>query len=374
MINESIFKAYDIRGIYPEQLNEETAKLIGKAFIKLTNAKKVVVGRDTRLASPALSKAAIRGMLSMGANVDNLELVPVDAIYFTAGKFGYDGGIYITASHNPKEYDGFKMIDKNGDVIRGVKLKEVILLNDFETNVLPGALNKKNITNDYLKHILSFVNLNKIKPLKVVVDASNGMAGKIISLLQPQLPTEIIALNFELDGSFPNHAPNPLETGAMDMLSQKIIESKADLGVIFDGDSDRLFFMDETGNFIKADITLLVLAKHFLKTRPGSAIVYNAVCSKAVPEFVKKWGGKPVKSKVGYVNVREKMKQNQAVLSGELSAHYAFKDNYYSDSGIIAFLILLQLISEDGRPLSEITKELTIYAKANEVNIEVKDR
>lgn len=369
-----IFRAYDIRGIYPEELNEETAYKIGQAFVEYTGAKEVVVGRDMRLSSPSLFKATTQGITDFGADVYNLGLVPTECLYFTVGYYGYDGGMMITASHNPKEYNGFKMVKKGVNWIRGVeigkKIGEIKLLKKEKK----GKVKNINIWPDYLNHLFSFVDLKKIKPFKIVVDAGNGMAGKVIPLLEPKLPIKIIPLNFELDGNFPNHPPNPLFEGASEQISKTILEKKADFGFIFDGDADRIFLIDELGNFIGGDITLLLLAQYFLVKNPGKGIAYNLICSKSVPELIKTWGGRPIRTAVGFVNVREGMLQNDGVMGGETAGHYCFKDNFYADSGFLSFLILLQLISERGEKVSQMITKLSPYTKAKEINFEIENK
>ncbi|MFH1207456.1 MAG: phosphomannomutase/phosphoglucomutase [Patescibacteria group bacterium] len=373
-INAKIFKSYDIRGIYPADLNEDTAYLVGQAFAQLTKAKKVVVGRDMRLGSPTLTEKLVAGLMSQGVDVDNIGQVPIDAVYFATGKFDYDGGIMTTASHNPKEYNGFKMVIKKGKSlqwIRGIELYEFMCDKTFSAASQPGSTKDRDIIEDYLQHILSFVDVKKIKPFNIVVDAGNGMAGKIMPLLFKRLPCRLIPLNFELDGNFPGHPSNPLLPESQVQIKKKVVEAKADFGIIMDGDTDRLFFITEQGEFIRADSTLLILAKFFIEKNPGAGIAYNVICSKAVPERIREWGGRPIRSPVGFANLAEAMRRENGDMSGELSAHYAFKDNYYADSGFIAFVILLSLISEHNKPLSAMTAGLNPYAKADEVNIEV---
>ncbi len=374
-INPKVFKSYDIRGIYPDDLNEETAYIAGQGYAQLTGVKKIVVGRDMRLGSPELSKKFIEGVTSQGVDVDDIGMVPIDAVYFTAGHFKYDGGIMVTASHNPKEYNGLKMtiIDNGISMVRGKELYEFINGKEFAVSDKPGIVKKIDITEDYLKHIFSFIDMNKIKPFKIVVDAGNGMAGKIMPLIFKKLPCELIPINFELDGNFPAHPSNPLLEESQIGIKTKIKETGADFGVILDGDTDRLFFVDENSKFVPADTTLLVLAKHFLEKEPGSGIAYNAVCSKAVPTKVKEWGGFPIRTKVGFVNVAQGMKDNKGIMGGEVSAHYSFRDNFYADSGFIAFLTLLMLITEENKTLSAIVNPLKPFSKADEVNIEVND-
>jgi len=374
-MNTSIFKSYDVRGIYPSELDDKTAFRIGRAFIRKTGAKRVVVGQDARLASPALFKALSAGILAEGAQVHSIGQVPTECLYFGVGSYDFDSGIMITASHNPKEYNGFKMIKKNAnmDMVRGKDL----LAEVKEEEYVPGEsleVEKKDIWHDYINHILSFVDLSEIMPMKVVVDASNGVAGHAVSRMQDKLPVEIISLNFEPDGNFPNHSPNPLLEGSSDQIKEKIKSEKADFGLMFDADADRIFLVDENGELVRADVTLLLLAKYFLQKNSGMSVAYNAICSKAVPEFIKKWGGNPIRTQVGFVNVMDGLIKNNGIMGGELSGHYCFKDNFYMDSGMVALLTLLLIISKDGRKVSEMAKELSPYAKGAEVNLTIEDK
>ncbi len=373
-VNSSIFKAYDIRGIYPSELNEEVAYLIGRAFVRRSGAKIVTVGSDMRLSGPALKKELIRGITDEGANVKDIGLVPIDAIYFSVGKLGDEAGIMITASHNPKEYNGFKMVMKNMEWLNGVDLLDEVEKVPTQTSNIKGEVKEDDIIAPYINHVLSFVEVDKINPFKVVVDAGNGMAGKVIPILTEGLPLNIIPLNFKLDGNFPAHPSNPLLPESQKEICETVIKEKADFGVIFDGDTDRLIFIDEKGKFIPADITLLLLAKTFLDKEPGAGIVYNAICSKAVPEMIEKWGGRALRSKVGFSNLMKLMKEQNGAMSGELSAHYSFRDNFYADSGFIAFVLVLQLLSNYGQPFSEIVKPFSKYFKAAESNFEVKNK
>ena len=376
-VNLSIFKFYDIRGIYPTEIDEEAAYKIGQGFVEYTNAKNILIGQDMRLSSPALFEALVRGITAQGSNVYNIGQVPVECLYFAVGYYGYEAGIMITASHNSKEYNGFKMVKKERDLIRvipGKEIGEIVEKEDFSKAEKSGDIKEKDIWQDYLNHIFSFVDVNKINSFKVVIDAGNGMAGKVVPLIEEKLPIKIIPLNFKLDGSFPAHPSNPLLEGVTDQISREVKKKKADFGFIFDGDADRIYLIDEKGDFIRADITLLLLAKYLLEKNPGKGVAYNVICSRAVPEFIKKWGGKPIRTKVGFVNVQKGIMENNGIMGGELSGHYSFKDNYYLDSGFIVFLILLQIISKTDRKVSEITKELSPYAKGAEINFEVKDK
>lgn len=375
-INPNIFKSYDIRGVYPEELNEETFFAVGRLLVERTGAKSVVMGQDSRLSCPALSRALAAGVLYAGAEIYDIGQMPTECVYFAVGAHDFPAGVIITASHNPKEYNGMKMVQKTGnniEIIRGKDIASLVKLNGYDREK-PLDIKKEDIWPDYINHILSFVDLSDILPMKIVVDASNGVGGLVISKIQDKLPVEIVPLNFTPNGNFPNHSPNPLEEGSAEKISEIIKEEKADFGIMFDGDADRIYLVDENGKMVRADATLLLLAKYFLEKNPGMAIAYNAICSKAVPKFVEEWGGKPVRTQVGFVFVREGLLKNNGIMGGELSGHYCFKDNYYMDSGMIAFLTLLQIISKDQRKVSEIIKELSPYAKAAESNFKIEDK
>lgn len=373
----SIFKSYDIRGIYPGELDEAAAKVIGRAFISMTGVKQVVVGRDMRLSSPVLFESLVKGLIDAGAEVIDIGEVPIDAVYFAVSHFDYQSGIMITASHNPKEYNGFKMVKKTADgfvVLRGVEL--VDYLNQEPQANSSGSVKELDIMPDFIKHILSFSNIAEIKPLKVVVDAGNGMAGKVIPLLEKYLPVEVVKLFFELDGNFPNHPSNPLEESSQKIIGEKIREVGAAAGFIFDGDSDRIFLFDEKGRIVFGDISLILLACHLL-ARPenkGRAVAYNTICSRAVADFVRECNGVPIKTPVGFVNVQKGLKENNGIVGGEVSGHYSFADNFYADSGYIAWLLLLEIISQDQRPVSEIIASYNRYVRSPETNIELADK
>lgn len=378
MINKSIFKSYDIRGIYPQYLDQKAAYQIGVAFSKYTGAKKVAVGYDARISSPALFESLRKGIISQGVDFYSIGQVPSECLYFAVGNYDFDAGIMITASHNPKEYNGFKMVKKEGNFIKVIPGEDLFSMIKQPSSAKivedKSRIFEKDIWQDYIRHIFSFVDLKKVKPFKLVIDASNGVAGLSVSKIKDKLPVEIIDLNFKPDGNFPNHAPNPLLEGSADQITQAIKETNADFGFIFDADADRIYLITEKGDFVKADITLILLAKYFLQKNPGTYIAHHVTCSKAVPEFIKKWGGHPIRTKVGFIHIQQGLIQNNGIMGGELSGHYCFRDNFYSDSGMIALLTLLQIISEDGRKVSEIVKEISPYAKDPEINFEVTDK
>lgn len=368
----SIFKSYDIRGIYPDQLNESAAFEVGRGFVEHTKAKSVVVGHDARLSSPQLFRSLVEGIISQGANVYNIGMMPTECVYFAVGNYDFNAGIMVTASHNPREYNGFKMIIKDKDRIEMVRGKDLLLTIEKGSyqEVRKGKIYEKNIWPDYISFVSKFLGKG-IKKFRVAVDASNGVMGTGLNKMEGKLPIEIVKLNFKPDGNFPNHSPNPLEKGSSGQISAKIQDKKADFGIMFDADADRIFLVDEKGQLVPADITLLLLAKYLLEKNPGSVIAHDPICSKSVDEFIKKWGGLPIKTAVGFVNVREGLIKNNGIMGGEVSGHYCFKDYFYMDSGMIAFLSLLQIISNMDKPISETVKELNPYFKSNVINFAI---
>ncbi|MDH4222556.1 MAG: phosphomannomutase/phosphoglucomutase [candidate division Zixibacteria bacterium] len=377
MINPEIFKAYDIRGIYPEQLNEETAFLIGKAFVEYLKPKHIVIGRDMRLSSEALYRSLSRGILEAGVDVIDIGLCSTDALYFAVGKFEYDSGIMITASHNPPEYNGMKMCKKEAVPLSGKEgidqIKDIIFNNDFSTSGKNGVIKKINIQPDYINHLLSFIHPKKIKPFRVVIDAGNGIAGMVLPELFSFLPCELIPMFFELDGSFPNHLPNPIILENITVLKDRISEEKADLGAAFDGDADRVFLVDEKSSPLGGDIITALVAKNLLKKEKGATILYNVPCSRILPEIIRQNGGKGIRTPVGHALIKPLMKKYNAVFGGEHSGHFYFRKNFYADSGLIALLVCLELLSEENKPLSQLVKSIDPYFRTGEINSKVLD-
>lgn len=384
----SIFKSYDIRGLYPQQIDAEIAKQIAMAYLSVISRKlhkpvknlKIVVARDVRESSEPLMKSAVEVFLKYGVEVHDLDLVSINDFYFAMGCYKYDGGFMATASHNPPGYGGFKMVTNNTEYTDSIKFisgeqvhKELFILNDFHPEEKKGKYKKRDVSKDHIEHILSFIDAKKINKLKVLADTGNGMVGLILPKLFAKLPAELASIFSELDPKFPNRPPNPLAKDAFLPASREILKQKADLGVMFDVDGDRMFLLDEKGQFIRGDMTILLLAKMLLKKNPGEGIVYNLICSHAVPELIAKWGGRPIRSEVGYINLVRHMHTEHGSISCEVSGHFAFKENYYADSGLIALVLALQAISEDGRPLSEIIKDFVLYYRCDEFNIEVEN-
>lgn len=386
-IDTSIFKAYDIRGIYPSQLDESLASLIAQSYLKIVSEKlgqdikglKILVCRDNRVASEPLMKEVIKIFLEYGVDIYDMGLMSINDYYFAMGHYKYDGGILATASHNPPEYGGFKMTVKDTKIqnsvgfISGKDLYSKLQDLDFPISdpKVKGNITEINIEDNLLKHLFSFVDVKNIKPLKVVVDTGNGAMGIMIPKIFAKLPCEFIHLFGELDSNFPNRAPNPLTKGSPDKLAARVRETKADLGVIFDVDGDRMFLVDEKGNFYRGDMVGCVMAKPMLEKNPGAGIVYNLICTHAVPDLIKKWGGRPIRSEVGFKNMARHMREENGIMGIETSAHFSFKDNYYTDSGYLAMLLSIETISKDGRPLSEIMEDFKLYEKYPETNFVV---
>lgn len=372
---ERVFKFNDIRGVYKEELTTELFYKIGRAFITHFKYKDVVVGRDMRISSPALRKALIKGITDSGANAIDIGEVSTDVIYFASG-FLKKPATMITSSHNPARYNGIKFVKQNAISINkknGLEqIKQLVKQNNLPKSKTKGKIIKKNILNNYKKHVLSFVDKKNLRPLKVVIDAGNAMAGKMVPIVFKNLPIKIIPIYFKLDGKFPNHIPNPLVPRNNRAFLKKIKTTGADFGMIFDGDADRVFFADEKGNMINSSITSCILIKRLLEKNKGK-IIYNTVLSKIVPEVIKKYKGKPLIAKVGHSIIKNEMKKTNALFACEHSGHFYYKKNYSADSGIITSLIMYQILSSTNKTLSEITSEFKKYSKSDEYNIRVKN-
>jgi phosphomannomutase len=381
MIDESIFKAYDIRGLYPDALNEEVARQVGRAYVHYLGlpGSRVVVGRDMRLSGPALEEAFIQGVTESGADVLDIGLVSTDALYFAVGHLEEPGGAMITASHNPKDYNGFKLCREDAIALSGdegiYQIRDLITSGKLpEPSEYSGSVEEGDVTEDYAAHCLSFINTEGLRPLKIVVDAGNGMAGKVLPPIFERLPFEYVPMYFELDGSFPNHPPNPIEPENMEELQERVVSEGADFGVAFDGDADRCFIVTEKGETISGDILATLVAKNVLEKEPGAAIVYSAVCSKALPELVRREGGRPIRTKAGHSIIKPQMRKNNAAFGGEHSGHFYFRDNYFADSGIIAMLTVAELVGRQESPISELLKPIDPYVRSGEINSEVEDQ
>jgi phosphomannomutase len=368
------FKAYDIRGKVPGELNTDLAYKIGRAYSTLINAKKVVVGNDIRESSNEISEALIRGFNDSGTDVINIGLCGTEMVYYSTPHFDADGGIMITASHNPPEYNGMKFVKRDSVPVgydSGLnKVEQMIIENEIgKISDKKGSAKKENVMNDFIDHLSKFYNPVKINPLKVVVNAGNGCIGPALEAIENKLPIKMVKVFFEPDSKFPNGVPNPLLPENRKSTIEAVIKSEADLGVAWDGDYDRCFFFDEQGNFIDGYYIVGLLAKSILKNNPGEKIVHDPRLIWNTYDVVKKAGGEPVVSKSGHAYIKQKMREVNAIYGGEMSAHHYFRENSYSDSGMIPFLLVLQLVSEEQKKLSELVGEMIKnYPCSGEIN------
>jgi phosphomannomutase len=373
---DGIFKAYDVRGLVPDQLDEEAARLIGAAFAAFMGAPRIAVGRDCRLSSPELAAALIDGITSQGVDVDDLGMITTDMVYYAAGALD-EPGVMITASHNPKGYNGIKMCRAGAAPVGAESgLVEIKALAEAPParSAEPGRVDVVDILSGYVDHVISVIDPAAIAPLQVVADGGNGVAGVAVPQVFARVPAELTGLYLEPDGTFPNHHPDPLRPENLRDLEVLMRTEGSDLGVAFDGDADRAFFIDDQLQPLPGSTVTAIVASWFLARHPGSTIVHNLICSKAVPEMVLAAGGTPVRTRVGHSFIKEVMKDTGAIFGGEHSGHYYFRDNYRADSGILTMLVLLQVLSESGRPLSELRTGYEPYAQSGEINFEVADK
>lgn len=375
----TIFKAYDVRGKVGDELNPEVVERIGRAVATWLPSKgTVAVGRDMRPDSAELAGALIEGLTKQDRDVWDIGEVTSDMIYFTTGHYKLAGGIMITASHNPGDYNGIKFCGENAKPI-GIEsglleIRDLATNNKWDTPSKLGEITQKDVTEQWLEHVLSFVDTKKLKPLKVVIDAGNGMAGKIVPELEPYVPFDVTEMYFELDGTFPNHIANPIEPANIVDLIKRVKSEKADIGVAFDGDGDRAVLIDETGQALSGTVMTAMLADYFLQKTPGSTILYNATCGWVVPETITKAGGKPIRTKVGHSFIKADMRKHSALFAGESSGHYYFKDNFMADSGLIAAMVALHILSNSSKKLSQIVKQYQKYHHIPETNFTVADK
>ncbi len=377
-VDPNIFSSYDIRGIYGQNLTDEVAYRIGRAAAQYLQVPEIAIGRDMRLSSPQLTAALIRGITDQGVNVIDLGMTTTDELYFAVGKFNYPAGIMVTASHNPGKYNGMKFCRAEARPISketGLSdIRDLAMSGKFAEPARKGEVTKRDVLDDYVNHALSFIDASKIRPLKVVIDAGNGMAGMVMPKVFENLPCTLIPLYFELDGNFPNHPASPIEPENTEDLRKKVREVGADLGAAFDGDADRMFPVDEKGEIVDGSMVTAIAAKSLLQKHPGSTILYNLIVSKSVPELVEQMGGKPFRSRVGHSHIKADMRTHNAIFGGEHSGHFYFRDNWYADSGLIAFLMTLELVSQGDKPLSEMLKPLDHWVRSGEYNSTVNDK
>jgi len=378
-LNPKVFKAYDVRGIYPSELDEDGAYAIGRAYAEHFEPKAIAVGRDMRLSSPAMADAAIRGAADAGVDVADIGLVGTEMVYFAVGELGLDGGIMVTASHNPKEYTGMKIVRRGALPVGGESgLLDVrdraLALGDVSRGLTPGHVRTEDVWPAFVERVLSFVDPAAVKPLRVVVDAANGMAGAMLPPILERLPVDAVRCYFEPDGSFPNHEPNPLLPENREFITAKVTEERADLGIAFDGDADRCFFVDDSGEFVPGDFVTALLAASMLEKEPGGKIIYDIRASWAVPDTIESHGGVALVNRVGHAFIKHRMRKEDALFAGEVSGHYYFRDFFKADSGTIPALLMLELVSKSEKRLSEILRPYRErYFLTGELNTPVTD-
>jgi len=379
-IDPGIFKAYDVRGIAPTQIDGEVARRIGRAFVDYLGAKRIAVGRDVRVSSPEIAAGFIRGAQAEGAAVTDIGVAGTDMLYYSVGRGDLDGGAIITASHNPKEWNGIKMVRRGALALSGdagiKEIKEALVAGRFmdegPATVAPPPAQP--ITQEYADHCLSFIDLSRIPRLKVVLDTGNGMGAVGASAIFPRLPLELVRMYFELDGTFPNHPPDPLEEANRREIMERVVAERADLGIAWDGDADRCFFIDDTGAFVPGDFVTALLGESCCRKFPGARIVYDVRASRAVRDLVHARGGTAIMNRVGHAFIKKRMRDENGVFGGEVSGHFYFRDNWYADNGMIPALLVLELLGQEGKRFSELLAPLRErYHLSGEINSRVTD-
>jgi phosphomannomutase len=378
MLDPGAFKAYDVRALYGSQLDEEGAYAVGRAFAEQFEPRRIAVGRDMRLSSPAMTEAVISGVADGGVDVADLGMVGTEMVYFATGELGLDGGIMVTASHNPAAYTGMKIVRRGalpvGSESGLLEIRDRAVRGEWR-DAVRGEVSPVDVWDGFVERVLSFVDAEAIAPLRIVVDAANGMAGVMLPRVLERLPqVEVVRCNFEPDGSFPNHEPNPLLPENREFIVRRTREEGASFGVAYDGDADRCFFVDDTGEFVPGDFTTALFAELLLAREPGGKVIYDVRASWAVPEAIRRAGGEPLINRVGHSFIKARMREVGAVFAGEVSAHYYFRDFSQADSGVIPFLLMLELVSRRDQPLSEILAPLrSRYFLTGEINTPVAD-
>src|SRR5262245_29551346 len=373
-LNPGIFKAYDVRGVYPGEIHEEGARAIGAAFVAYLKAERIAVGRDMRLSSPELAAAFIDGATSQGAHVVDYGMIPTDMLYFAVARDGHDGGVQITASHNPKQYNGMKMVRKEAFPLSGeegiAQIREMIAADAIPAPAARrGSVTTRDVLDAYVEHVLSFIDPSIVKPFNVVLDAGSGMGAIAAPKIFDRLACRTTRLCFEIDGTFPNHEANPLIEENRRDITEAVVRQKADVGIAWDGDADRCFFIDGTGEFISGDFITALLAQAFLLKQPGATIIYDLRASHAVRDIVAAHGGKALMNRVGHAYIKRRMRETNAAFGGEVTGHYYFRDNFFADNGMIPALLILELMSKHGKTLHELLAPLREkYFISGEIN------
>ncbi|MFO1051755.1 MAG: phosphomannomutase/phosphoglucomutase [Planctomycetota bacterium] len=373
----SIFKAYDIRGTYPDQIDENTARRIGHAFATFLKAKRLVVGRDMRTMAPSVQDAVIDGILDAGCDVLDIGLASTPATYYAIGKFPCDGGLCVTASHNPKQYIGFKLCREHARPLSadfGIPDIERLCNGPAPTPAKArGKRDQVSVTKDFVDHIAGFA--RGIRPMKIAIDYANGMGAHEGPAIFRKIPgLQVFPIYDTLDGTFPNHEANPLKESNLDDLRRKVKEVGADLGLAFDGDADRCAFVDSEGRTVHADLITVIIARDLLARNPGKGIIYDLRSSKVVPQEIERMGGRPVRERVGHSFMKETMRQKDCIGGGELSGHFYFAENYFTDCGVLAAIMVLNQLSKEGRKLKPAADELRRYFGTGEINFKVADK
>jgi phosphomannomutase len=380
MIDGSIFKAYDIRGICPTQLDGEVARRVGRAFVDYLGARRIAVGRDVRASSPEIARGFLGGARAQGCEATDLGVASTDMLYYYVARHGLDGGAIITASHNPKQWNGIKMVRKGSLALSGdAGIKEIrdwILAGRYADPTPEWSANAPpvSIVEEYAQHCLSFIDPSRVPRLRVVLDPGNGMGGLAGRTIFDRLPLDTIRTFFELDGTFPNHPPDPLEEANRRDIVARVAAEKADLGIAWDGDADRCFFIDDTGRFVPGDFVTALLGESFCRKVEGARIVYDVRASRAVADRVTAAGGRALMHRVGHAFIKKRMRDENAVFGGEVSGHFYFRENWYADNGMIPALLMLELLGREKRPLSAILAPLRDrYHISGEINSKVAD-
>ena len=372
---DRIFKAYDVRGVVPDDLDEDIARRIGAAFAEWSGGPEVVIGRDCRLSSPDLSAALTDGITSRGIGVIDVGLASTDLLYFASGSLDLPA-IMLTASHNPKQYNGLKFCLAGAKPVgeeSGLLEVRALTEQDLAPTGERGTVEHRDLLPAYVEHVLTFLDVSRMRPLTVAIDTANGMGGLVAPAVFERLPFELHHLFPELDGTFPNHPADPIDPENQRDLKAAVLQHEADIGLAFDGDADRVFLIDERGQDVSGSIVTALVAKAMLKREPGASIIFNVICSWTVREVIRENGGVPVRTRVGHSFIKQVMAETGAIFGGEHSGHYYFRENYRADSGLIAAVIVLAQLSEANVPLSELLAPFRRYAASGEINTEVKD-
>jgi phosphomannomutase len=376
-VNPGIFKAYDIRGIYPDDLNEAAGYAIGRAFVTFLKVDTVIVGRDMRLSGPQMFDAVTRGLMDQGADVINIGMVSTDQYYYACATLGH-AGIMITASHNPAQYSGLKMVKKMPQLLSGdagiQDLRRIVENDAYATPSRQGKMTERDLSEDFVKMVLGLIDVDALRPLKVIADTGNGMVGPILKRIYERLPSvDLTGMYLDPDGSLPNHGLDPLQPENRAELQQRVVDEGADVGFAFDGDGDRFFTIDDRGQFVAGDYMTALMGQYLLKKYPGSKVLYDVRASWAVPDLISAAGGAPLMERVGHAFIKARMAKENAIFAGEVTGHYYFKDFFFADSGIIPSLIIMEMLSKKKAKLSDLLEPLEAkYFISGEINTRIK--